>query len=272
MISNALEQTTSASSPNYIDVLKYVGTALAAVAAIMRAIPQVSSYLSRRNTMIYQSYRLRVLQMNKPAPWRNFKEHPKMWVSETYRRIYLLAFSVFFGISALFFAALFVLFIIDIRSSSHSFSSSISLYIATAFYGSLSIFCVKWSYDYGGKKYEQWSPSKKETSFTVAGSKEDVLQHCFIALNSIGAFIVNFDEAQGTIAASRGLWIRGLWTGQRILVSVSYDRGQTDRVTVAMSSDDFNPTYMLHPFSSPHARNVKGFVNQWIFSKARIVK
>ena len=210
--------------------------------------------------------------MNKPAPWRNFKEHPKKSASENYRRKYLRTYSVIFAISALFLAAIFIVLIIDIKSSSHSFSSSISLYIAAAFYGSLAIFNIKCAYDYGGKKYKQWSPGKKETSFTVAGSKEDVLQHCFIAVNSIGAVIVDFDEVQGTIAASRGLWIQGWLTGQRILVSVSYDQGQTDRVTVAMSSDDFNPTYYLHPFSSPNARNVKSFVNQWIFSKARIVK
>lgn len=271
MISNALEQTTSGSSP--LDIFKILAAVLTAVAAVTRAIPQVSSYLSRRNTTVYQTYRLRVLQMDQPAPWRNFKEHPKKWANESYRRKYLRDYQIIFGVNALLSAALFIIFIIYAGSSSRSLSSSISSYIVAAFYGLLSISSIKSFFDYGGKKYEQWYPDKKETAFTVAGAKEDILQHCYIALNSIGAVIVGFDEAQGEITASRGLWIRivGL-TGQRILVRVSCDQGQADRITVTMSSDDFNPAYIFHPFSTPHARNVKRFVNQWIFSKARVVK
>jgi hypothetical protein len=198
VINNALGQTTSVSSATYIDVLKYVGTALAAIAAIMRAIPQVSNYLSRRKTTVYQTYRLRIFQMDKPVPWQNFKEHPKKWASESYRRRYFGAYRIVYGIFALATAGFFIALINDARSSSQSPSDSISLYIAIAFFGFVSIIFTKWFFDYGGKKYKQWSARKSETTFTVVGSKEDVLQHCCVALNSIGATIVKFDETQGS--------------------------------------------------------------------------
>jgi hypothetical protein len=76
-VMNALEQTTSVSSATYIDVLKYAGTALAAIAAIMRAIPQVSSYLSRRKTTVYQTYRLRIFSWINLCHGRTLKSIPR---------------------------------------------------------------------------------------------------------------------------------------------------------------------------------------------------
>jgi hypothetical protein len=270
VISNALEQTTSASPPTYIDVLKYVAAILAAVVAVTRAIPQIYSYLSRRRATIYQTYRLRIFLLDQPAPWRNFEEHPKKWASESYRRRYFRAYSISFGILALFVVANSVVLIIYVRSSSYSLSDSTWVYIAAAFYGLASVVLIKWSLDFSRADYRQWSPSKRETAFTVVGSKEDVLQHCCIALNSMGARIVKFDEEQGTIAASRGLWVRNLWAGQRILVSVSRCQRQTDHVMVAVSSDHCNPTIISRP--SPNGRNLERFANQWIFSKARVTR
>jgi hypothetical protein len=247
-----------------IALLGYIGSVLAGLVGILQVIPLLAEYISRRRAVIYHTRRLRIVRISRPAPWQIYK-WPAKWPSEDFRRTYWLKWKVKWSIAALFLALLSLLYFRGAQSNSGSPGVQVSLYIVSAFYLAFCLSAVAGIYNVGQRPYEKWSPVYREIKFTVAGSREDVLQHCYMSLELMGAKIVNFDETQGMIEASIGLWIPRIYTGQRLSISLSSDRCGSGRVLIKMSSDDVSPAAMSYTIP-PHARRIRQFSRQWTFN------
>lgn len=259
-----LTQTTAVSSSAYIDILKYAGAVLAGIAGIFRGIPAVAGYLARRKARVYNTRRLRMSKLERPAPWRSFEGWPAEWASEDYRRKYWRNYRILFGFLLVLLGFFCFLLLADAESHKHSLAGLIFLYVVAVLFGAVAIVLLKWIYELGNR-HKECSPFRREITFAVRGTREDIFQYCYIALSSMGADVVEFDEACGTIVASIGLWIRNLYSGSELSVSVSSDQQRPGQMIIKMSSDEIGPSYMFGLFP-PHARNVDHFLRQWNFS------
>lgn len=242
-----------------IELLKYVGSILAGVVGIMRTIPLVAGYLSRHKTAFRHTRRLRIVSLKQPLPWRDEK-WPDQWSDENVRRKYWRRYKITFaGLAFLsLFAGIFFVYLAQERPQ--PLFVTIVFYIVAVFYGYVFVDNSMLIRNIGRRAYEKWSPFRRQISFTVAGAREDIVQHCYTALELIGANVVILNEAQGILEASTGLWIRPMFAGQRLSVSLSSSHCGSDHTVVTMSSDDVtNQVYLF----SPHARNVNRFLRQW---------
>jgi hypothetical protein len=246
-----------------VELLKYIGSILAGVVGIMRAIPSVAGYFLRRNTVACRTRRLRIVRLSRPAPWaRNYEKWPEHWPYENFRRMYWRRKKAQYVALAVLLACISVLYVVFSAPGSESTLTLSLFYIVAALYACACLACLMIVYNIGRRPYEKWSPLRRKIEIVVAGTRADILQQCYTVLESIGAKIVIFDEIQETIEASTGLWIPYVYAGQRLLVSLSSSQCGSDRTIITMSSDDISPAYMFYVVS-PHSRNVDRFLRQW---------
>lgn len=246
------------------DALQSIAAIIGGAGAVLTTVPTLIAAFRGRHGQQQIAASVRTLSFTtfRRSPWEGKLHWPANWDSVETRRRYWRRNRIGAWLAVLGLGAIAVVYLY-IAASLEGPLQYVSYLVAALFgYGSYQgVIGLRLLHNV--QLLDQTTLRGRSSTVTVAGREQDVWQFSFAALLRIGAQLISCEKKTGRIEAATGLWVPGIYHGERVIVQMYPDEdGKTFNITI--TSDNTSPDVVFGR-SSNNERNIRLFIETWVF-------